>query len=377
MSKFKHDYLIVGAGFFGSVLAERIANDLGARVLVIEKRPHIGGNCYSETDQKTGIQTHKYGTHIFHTSSKKVWDYINQFTEFNNYHHQVLTVHKNKVYQMPINLRTINTFYNLNLSPQEAKSFLKSEIRKSNIKNPKNLEEKSISLIGRPLYEAFIKSYTIKQWGKDPKDLPAGIITRIPVRYSYCNDYFVNSKWQGIPLNGYTNLFERLLDSPKITVKLNVDYLKNRNLHNGHKLTIYTGPIDQFFDYRYGKLEWRTVRFNRKLLPVESFQGTAVMNYADNNVAYTRIHEFRHLHPERAYTKKSTIIHIETPANDTRSPYYPINSEKNQHLYKKYKKLALQTNGFIFGGRLGDYAYYDMDQTILAALTCYQKKIQH
>jgi UDP-galactopyranose mutase len=369
----KCDYLIVGAGIFGSVMAERIANDLGAKVLVIDKRFHIGGNCYSKLDQETGIETHQYGTHIFHTSSKVVWEYIGQFAEFNNYHHQVLTIHKNKVYQMPINLETINSFYNLNLKPYEANIFLKKEIEKEGIKSPKNLEEKAISLIGRSLYEAFIKGYTIKQWQKDPKELPPDIIARLPVRYNYREDYFLDARWQGIPLEGYTKLFERLLESPNIHVELNCDYFQHRNDFRINNLTIYTGPIDRYFDYAFGRLEWRTVMFEKKIVDVEDYQGTSVMNYSDLDVKYTRIHEFKHLHPERKYSNLKSVIFYETTGYDPENPFYPINTERNKKLLQKYKELAHHERGVIIGGRLGDYAYYDMDKAILAALNCYKK----
>ena len=223
-----YDYLVVGAGLFGGVIAERIANELGRKVLVIDKRSHIGGNCYSLQDEETGIEYHQYGTHIFHTSSPRAWQYITRFTEFNGYHHQVLTTYRNRVYQMPINLETINDYYNLNLSPQEAKEFIAKEIAKENYPEPKNLEEVAISSIGRPLYEAFIKGYTIKQWNKDPKELPATIISRLPIRYNYCEDYFLDSRWQGIPLEGYTKIFERLFSAENIHVELNCDFFENR-----------------------------------------------------------------------------------------------------------------------------------------------------
>jgi UDP-galactopyranose mutase len=370
-----YDYLVVGAGIFGSVLAERIANDLDAKVLVIDKRTHIGGNCYSQLDKETGIEIHKYGTHIFHTSSKVVWDYINQFTEFNNYHHQVLTTHKNKVFQMPINLETINAFYNLNLKPFEAKVFLKKEVEKENIKSPQNLEEKAISMIGRPLYEAFIKGYTIKQWGRDPKELPPDIIARLPVRYNYREDYFIDARWQGIPVEGYTKLFERLLESPNIHVELNCDYFERRNDFKIKHLTIYTGPIDRYFGYAHGKLEWRTVMFEKKTVEVEDYQGTSVMNYSDLDVTYTRIHEFKHLHPERKSSNLKTVLFYETTGYDPESPYYPINTAENKKILQNYKNLARDEHGVIIGGRLGDYAYYDMDKAILAALNCYKENI--
>lgn len=371
-----YDYLVVGAGFFGSILAERIANDLGKSVLVVDRRPHIGGNCYSELDQETRIEFHQYGTHIFHTSSRKVWQYITQFTEFNGYHHQVLTTHKNRVFQMPINLETINTFHDLNLKPYEVEDFLKAEIAKEPITHPRNLEEKAISLIGRPLYEAFIRGYTMKQWNRDPKELPSNIITRLPIRYSYNEDYFLDVRWQGIPLEGYTKIFERLLDSPKIHVETNCDYFSARTNFKYRKKLIYTGPIDRYFDYEYGPLEWRSIELSREVVAVEDFQGTSVMNYADLEVPYTRIHEPRHLHLERRYSKQKTLIFYETSkqAEET-DPYYPINSEKNKKIFQQYKALAQQDKDVIIGGRMGDYAYYDMDKTIAAALACYQKKI--
>ena len=373
----EYDYLVVGAGFFGSVIAERIANDLGSRVLVIDKRSHIGGNCYSETEPETGIEVHRYGSHIFHTSSKKVWDYITRFAEFNSYHHQVLTTYKNKVYQMPINLETINSFYDLNLKPSEAQEFIRNEARKERIKEPKNLEEKALSLIGRPLYEAFIKGYTIKQWDKDPKELPPTIITRLPVRYDYSEDYFVDARWQGIPLKGYKAVFERLLDSANIHVELNCDYFENRNDFDVRGRVIYTGPIDQFYNYKYGALEWRGISLRKEIVDVEDFQGTAVMNYADLEIKFTRIHEPQHLHPERKIRRCKSVIFFETAHSDSEMPFYPVMTEGNLALFLKYKALSEKEEKVIIGGRLGDYSYYDMDKTILSALTCYEDIIKN
>lgn len=370
------DYLIVGAGFFGSVLAERIANELGASVTVLEKRNHIGGNCYSEVDTETQTEFHKYGTHIFHTNSKKVWNYLSAFTEFNSYYHQVLTTHKERVFQMPINLETINSFYNVNLKPYEVESFLKIEKEKETYPEPKNLEEKAISLIGRPLYEAFIKGYTKKQWNKDPIDLPASIINRLPVRSSYDESYFNNGRYQGIPLNGYTEIFERILDHPKINVMLDSDYFALRDQFKVKKKTIYSGPIDLYFDYLYGKLEWRSVRFERKVENYKDFQGTSVMNYADEEVPHTRIHEPHHLHPERKKDDKKTLLLYEFSQENEREPYYPINDEKNKALFLRYKELADKETNVIFGGRLGSYSYYDMDQVIGSALSVFEKQLK-
>lgn len=370
-----YDYLVVGAGFFGSVISERIANDMNCRVLLIDKRSHTGGNSHSSIDEDTGIEYHNYGTHIFHTDSREVWDYINRFTEFNGYHHQVLTKYRNKVYQMPINLETINSFFNVNLTPSEARIFMKEEIAREGITKPENLEEKAVSLIGRKLYEAFIKGYTMKQWDQDPRTLPAEIITRLPIRYNYCEDYFVNSRWQGIPVEGYSRVFDKILASPNIHVELNCDFFDIRDDIKVRKSVIYTGPIDRYFDYTYGKLDWRTIRFEKQVMEMEDFQGTSVMNYADAEVDFIRIHEPRHLHPERTYTPDRTVIFYDRSFNDPEEPYYPVNTKRNIDLFNRYDELARKEKGFIIKGRLGRYVYYDMDKTILSALKCYQEEI--
>ncbi len=372
-----YDYLVVGAGFYGSVIAERIANDLGKSVLVIDQRDHTGGNCHSKIDAETGIEYHPYGTHIFHTSSQIVWDYITRFTEFNQYKHQVLTTYKNKVYQMPINLETINTYFNRNFRPSEAKEFIKQQIEQEKFTVPNNLEEKCISLIGRPLYEAFIKGYTMKQWGKDPRELPANIITRLPVRFNYDETYFNDAAWQGIPLQGYCSIFDRLLSSSKIVVRLKCDFFKHRNEFKTYEKIIYTGPIDRYFDYSCGPLEWRVIECQRAIINEEDYQGTSVMNFADSDVPYMRIHEPRHLHPERPYGKNKTIIFYETSQRSTmKEGFYPINTPHNQKIVAEYKALVQQEENLIIGGRLGDYAYNDMDKTILAALNCYETQIK-
>ena len=365
-------YLIVGSGFFGSVLAERIANKLNEKVVVIDKRNHIGGNCYSLDDSETGIHYHLYGTHIFHTSNERVWKYINRFTAFNSYFHQVLTVHKTRVFQMPINLETINSFYNVNLSPFEVDGFLKREIEKERIREPQNFEEKAISMIGRPLYEAFIKGYTMKQWQKDPREMPESILKRLPFRKSYNESYYF-SRWQGIPMDGYGKIFEKLLDSKNIELKLNMDYFKIRHLIPSDTKVIYSGPIDQFFDYKYGKLEYRTLRFEKEIHPYEDYQGTSVMNYADLSVPYTRIHEPRHLHPERMdYPKDKTMTIKEySMLDDGSNPYYPISDQKNQDLIMRYRDEAKKLTNVIISGRLGEYKYFDMHETIDHALQKY------
>lgn len=372
----EYDYVLVGAGFYCSVLAERIANDLNKKVLILEKRDHIGGNCYSEINEETGIEYHKYGTHIFHTSNEEVWEYINKFSGFNKYYHQVLTTHKNKVYQLPINLETINSFYNVNLKPFEVDYFLEKERKKEYYKNPKNFEEKAISLIGRPIYEAFLKGYTIKQWGKNPTELPASIIKRLPFRKNYNESYFFD-KYQGIPILGLKTIFDKMLKSKNITVMLNTDFFDVKNKIPDNTKIIYSGEIDRLFDYKYGDLEYRTLSFETEIIQVNDYQGTSVMNFADLDHKYTRIHEPKHLHPERDASKNKTIIIKEFSSNAIRNePYYPIGGNKNKMLYEKYVKELNKFPNIIIGGRLGDYKYYDMHQVIESALNLYNQKIK-
>ena len=362
------DVLIIGSGFYGAVLAERIANVLNKRVLIIEKRNHIGGNSYSETDKKTNIEYHKYGTHIFHTSNEKVWKYINNFTEFNNYRHQVLTSHKNKVYQMPINLETINTFFKKNFNPSEAQSFVQKKTKKFKKYKFKNFEDKAISQIGKDLYNAFIKGYTQKQWGKNPKLLPESIFNRLPIRYSYNEDYYQQTQYQGIPKNGYKNIFINLLRNKKIKIKFNENYKLSYKIKPKY-LTIYTGPLDSLMGYKFGKLEWRSLSFKKEIKNVKDFQGNSVINYPDLKDKFTRIHEPKHLHPERKpFNSDRTLIIREYSIKNDKAPYYPINDEHNRLKHRKYKLEASKIKKFEFGGRLADYAYYDMDMTISAAL---------
>jgi UDP-galactopyranose mutase len=367
-------YLIVGAGIFGCTIAECIASRKKERVLVIDKRNHIGGNCYSEADPETGIEVHKYGTHIFHTADEDVWQYINRFTEFNSYRHQVLTTHGEQVFQMPINLETINAFYKVNLRPYEVDAFLEKEITKDGISDPQNFEEMAITMIGRPLYEAFIKGYTIKQWARDPKDLPASILKRLPFRKNYDESYYFD-RWQGIPLKGYTAIFERMLDNPLIDVALDTDYFELRDRVPKDCLTLYTGPLDRFFDYDLGRLEYRTLTFEEEVVNVADYQGTSVMNYADPAIPFTRIHEPRHLHPERKYTEESTVIIREYPKLDTGdNPYYPVNTTENNNMVEQYIERTRDLKNIIFGGRLADYKYYDMDRAIAKALELYETR---
>jgi UDP-galactopyranose mutase len=372
------NYLVVGAGFFGAVIAERIANDLGEQVVVIDKRTHTGGNSHSAADPATGIDCHCYGSHIFHTANAAVWEYINRFTEFNGYRHKVLTRYQDRTYIMPINLATINALYGRDLSPTEAAALIKAEVAKEGITHPTNLEEKAVSLIGRPLYEAFIKGYTIKQWQTDPRQLPESIITRLPVRYSHTYDYF-NDRWQGIPLGGYGAVFTQLLHNQRIEVRLGTDYFAVRDRIPPNCRVIYTGAIDRFFEYRFGALGWRTLNFEQEVVATGDFQGTTVMNYAAPEVPYTRIHEFRHYHPERnEYPDNKTVIFREYSRNCAREedPYYPINTDKDRHTYELYREETKQLPNMLFGGRLGTYCYLDMDKVIQQALELYDNNIK-
>lgn len=367
---------IVGAGIFGVTMAERISNVLHKKVYIIDKRDHIGGNCYSFTDKETGINCHKYGAHIFHTNNKEVYDYISQFVTLNHYRHQVLTRSDSILYQMPINLHTINKFFKKEFTPTDASIFLQKKIEKSHIKNPINLEEKAISLIGEELYEAFIKGYTKKQWQRDPKELPANIITRLPFRINYCNDYFVDS-YQGIPIGGYTKLFEGMLNNKNIDLSLNTSYQDIRKDIKEDDLLIYTGMIDEYFNYSLGRLEWRSLDFKWETKDTQDYQGCAVVNEAKEDVPYTRTHEFKHFHPENTDTFKlnKTVIcreySKEYQIGDT--PYYPVNTTKNQNLYKEYLNLATKETNVIFGGRLGEYKYLDMDSSINQAFKLISK----
>ncbi|MCY1664639.1 UDP-galactopyranose mutase [Rhizobium sp. SL86] len=376
MSFADYDLIIIGAGFFGATIAERAANELGKRVLIIDRRRHIGGNAYSENDRETGIEVHKYGAHLFHTPNKTVWDYLNRFTAFTDYRHRVFTSYRSQVYSMPINLGTICQFFGKRMSPDEARALVAEQAKELGDRQPQNLEEKAISLIGRPLYEAFIRGYTAKQWQTDPRELPESIITRLPVRYNFDNRYF-NDTYEGLPVDGYTAIFERMLDNPLIDVQLNTDYFTVKNEIPAGKPVVYTGPIDRYFDYRAGELKWRTIDFQEEVLGVGDFQGTAVMNYADEDIPYTRILEFRHFNPERDYQKEKTVIVREFSRFATRAdePYYPIDTAEDKRTYLAYRELAEKEQDVIFGGRLGTYRYLDMHQAIGAALKSFETEV--
>lgn len=369
------DLVVVGAGFYGATLAERAAADLGRKVCVLERRPHVGGNSWSEPDPETGIEYHKYGSHLFHTNDDNVWDYLNRFTRFTSYKHKVFTVHRGQVYPMPINLGTICAFFRRHLSPDGARAVIDSQAARG-AKVPANLEEKAVSLIGRPLYEAFIRGYTRKQWQTDPRELPADVITRLPVRFTFDNNYFAD-KYEGLPVDGYGAIFKKMLASPLIDIRTGVDFFDVRGAIRPHQLVIYTGPIDRYFHYQAGELSWRTLDFEREVVPVDDYQGTSVMNYADEDVPYTRVHEFKHLHPERRHPGGKTLIYREHSRFATRAdePYYPVNTPKDQATLSAYKRLAEREPNVVFGGRLGSYKYLDMHQAIGAALKTHRDRV--
>ena len=376
------DLVVVGSGLFGLTIAEQAATELGLKVVLLDRRSHIGGNAYSENEEQTGIEVHRYGAHLFHTSNERVWEYVNRFTGFTNYVHRVYTRHNGIVYPMPINLGTINQFFNAAYSPAEAKALIAEQAGELAGTDPQNLNDKGISLIGRPLYEAFIKHYTAKQWQTPPEELPASIISRLPVRYTYDNRYF-NDKYEGLPVDGYAAWLERMAAHPNIEVRLNTDFFSDDHEYSREKVlgqipVVYTGPVDRYFDYAEGDLSWRTIDLEEEVLPIEDFQGCSVMNYPDADVPFTRIHEFRHFHPERDYTKDAPVIMREYSrfANKGDEPYYPVNTSVDREKLLKYRDLAKGEQNVLFGGRLGTYKYLDMHMAIGAALSMFDNKIR-
>ena len=376
------DLVVVGSGLFGLTIAEQAATELGLKVVLLDRRSHIGGNAYSENEEQTGIEVHRYGAHLFHTSNERVWEYVNRFTGFTNYVHRVYTRHNGIVYPMPINLGTINQFFNAAYSPAEAKALIAEQAGELAGTDPQNLNDKGISLIGRPLYEAFIKHYTAKQWQTPPEELPASIISRLPVRYTYDNRYF-NDKYEGLPVDGYAAWLERMAAHPNIEVRLNTDFFSDDHEYSREKVlgqipVVYTGPVDRYFDYAEGDLSWRTIDLEEEVLPIEDFQGCSVMNYPDADVPFTRIHEFRHFHPERDYTKDATVIMREYSrfANKGDEPYYPVNTSVDREKLLKYRDLAKGEQNVLFGGRLGTYKYLDMHMASGAALSMFDNKIR-
>ena len=377
------DLVVVGSGFYGLTVAQRCAEELDLNVLVIDRRSHIGGNAYSEFEPETGVEVHRYGAHLFHTSNERVWEHVNRFTSFTSYVHKVYSTYKGEVYPLPINLGTINQFFRAAHGPDAARALVAELASEIETGEANNLEEKAISLIGRPLYEAFIKDYTAKQWQTDPRDLPAEVISRLPVRYTYDNRYF-NDTHEGLPTRGYTAWLENLADHPKITVQLDTDFLDlsqplNKRDVVGQVPVIYTGPVDEYFDNVEGALSWRTLDFEQEVLPTRDFQGCPVMNYAGDEVPYTRIHEFRHFHPEREeqHSQDKTVIMREFSrfAEKGDEPYYPVNTADDRARLLAYRDLAKGESGTIFGGRLGTYKYLDMHMAIGAALSTFDNKL--
>ncbi len=370
----KYDYLIVGAGPFGSIFAYEAAK-FGKRSLIVEKRPHIGGNMYTHTEN--GITVHDYGAHIFHTDNKEVWNFVNKFADFNNYQNQVIANYQGELYNLPFNM---NTFYEMwgVKTPAEAKAKIEEQKKEAGISGqPRNLEEQAISLIGTDIYRKLIKGYTEKQWGRKATELPAFIIKRLPVRFIFDNNYF-NHRYQGIPIGGYTQLFDKWLSSDLIDVKTNADFFEHKDDYiKEFPRIVYTGMIDRFFDYRFGELEYRSLKFESETLDTDNYQGNSVINYTDAKTPYTRVMEWRHF--DGLADKGKTIITREYPQNWDRSKeaYYPVNNEKNTEIYKKYAKLARQhKDQFIFGGRLGLYRYFDMDQVINATFNTVRQEFK-
>ena len=370
-----YDLVVVGSGLFGLTIAEQAASRWGLRVAIVERRSHLGGNAYSEIDPETGIEVHKYGAHLFHTSNERVWEYVNRFTSFTSYVHRVWTTVDGVVYPMPVNLGTINQFLSTAYGPDEARALIAQQAAEVDGQEITDFESKGVSLVGRPLFEAFFKNYTAKQWQTDPKDLPASIISRLPVRYNYDSRYF-NDKYEGLPVDGYTAWMERMVASDLIDVYLDTDFFDPENPLNkaavvGKVPVVYTGPVDRYFDYSAGDLSWRTVDFEKEVVETGDYQGCSVMNYGDIDVPFTRIIEFRHFHPERDYQDEKTVIFREFSrfADHGDEPYYPVNTAQDRERLEQYRELMKNEDRVFFGGRLGTYKYLDMHMAIASALT--------
>lgn len=368
-----YDYLVVGTGLFGAVFAHE-AHRMGKKVLVVDRRPHVAGNIYTETIE--GIEVHKYGAHIFHTSDRKVWDYIQQFAEFNRYTNSPLAIYKGELYNLPFNMNTFSRMWGIT-KPEEAKRIIEEQVMNAGITVPENLEEQAISMVGHDVYEKLVKGYTAKQWGRPCHELPVFIIKRLPVRFVYDNNYF-NDRYQGIPIGGYTRIVEKMLEG--IEVKLNTDFLVHRKKLSGEADRIlFTGMIDEYYDYCYGELEYRSLYFEEEILECENYQGNAVINYTDYDVPYTRIIEHKHFDYgcQRTEHCQKTVITREYPAKwqKREEPYYPVNDENNNALYAKYKTLADKEEKVIFGGRLGRYQYLDMHNIVGEALNCAEQEL--
>jgi UDP-galactopyranose mutase len=377
------DLVVVGGGLFGLTIAERCAEELGKKVLILDRRSHIGGNAYSERNPETNVEVHKYGAHLFHTSNERVWEYVNRFTSFTNYQHRVFAKYQGQVYSFPMNLGLINQFFGKSHTPEEARALIAEQASEIATEDAANLEEKAVSLIGRPLYEAFVKGYTAKQWQTHPTELSADIITRLPVRYTFDNRYF-NDTYEGLPVDGYTAWLEKMADHPNIEVRLNTDFFGSdpnwADEFKGKVPIVYTGPVDEYFGNSEGRLSWRTVDLEESVVDVDDYQGTSVVNANDQDVPFTRVLEFKHFHPERVKTHipgKTVIVHEYSRfAEEGDEPYYPINTAEDREKLLKYRDLAKKEPMVLFGGRLGTYKYLDMHMAIGSALSMYDNKLK-
>ncbi len=360
------DLLVVGSGFFGATVAEQLASTRGLKVAVLERRNHIGGNAYSYLHSDTGIEVHKYGSHLFHTSNERVWNYVNRFDDFNSYKHKVMALSQGKIFTLPFNLHTLAQIYDRYVSPEEASRIFRSESTSESGTSNVDFETKAKLMVGEDIYERLVKGYTAKQWQTDPKNLPGHIISRLPVRFDFNSNYF-NDTYEGLPIHGYTRLFEKMLSNPLIRVFNNIDFF---DIKDSIQIpVIYTGPIDRYFNYQFGELGWRTLDFEVEVLNLPNFQGNSVINYPDIDIKYTRIHEYKHLHPERAKVDQTIIAReFSRFANKNDEPYYPINSSNDRRILKLYRELARIETSTFFGGRLGTYTYLDMHMAIASAL---------
>ncbi|QLL25479.1 UDP-galactopyranose mutase [Actinobacteria bacterium IMCC26103] len=367
------DVIVVGAGFFGLTVAERLASESQKRVAIVDSRDHIGGNAHSYIEASSQVEVHTYGSHLFHTNNEKVWKYVSKFTEFNNYQHRVFAISRGEVFSLPVNLQTLSQLYpgitTVEQAAQLLASFPKDELN--------NFESKAISLVGEIAYNRFIKNYTEKQWQTNPRDLPAEIISRLPIRTNLDGRYF-SDKYQGLPMDGYQKWQEKMVTDEKISIQLNTDFFDIQSQIGKNQLVIYTGPIDRYFGYKYGVLGWRTLDFETEVVEVDDYQGNSVVNYCDEIPEYTRIHEFKHLHPERSYTAGKTVIMKEFSrfAGKTDDPYYPINTSEDRAKLNKYREEAAQLKNVYFGGRLGTYQYLDMHMAIASALSLYENELR-
>lgn len=373
INKSEFSLIVVGSGFTGMTVAFNFAEKTNKKVLVVERRSHIGGNSYSYKDDKTGIEIHKYGTHLFHTSNENVYGFLRNFTEFNDYRHTVKTVFNGKAFSFPINLLTFSEFFGKHFSPEDAKEFIKLNVIKTI--EPSNFEEKALSEVGPELYSAFYKGYTQKQWQVNPKELPIEIFSRIPIRFNF-NDRYFNDKYEGIPVNGYGKIFEAMASHPKIRVVTDYDYFSATTQLNSNQVLFYTGAIDRYFDFKYGDLNWRTLDFEWETLPIEDFQGASVINYADLSTPWTRIHEFKHLTPEHKNISGTVIAkEFSRLALAEDEPYYPVNTTNDRQILKKYRELTTKEKNVFFGGRLGRYQYLDMHMAIASGLNLSEEVI--